>query len=78
MCLRLLQRWMWEEVPLRRPPWRLRAQDWGDPIVAYDEIANELRKLTGDKVFRAIIACEPDQIEAIRAVVRAKRMRPCS
>ncbi|CAE7865231.1 unnamed protein product [Symbiodinium sp. KB8] len=59
----------WEEVPARRPLWQLRGQDWRDPVMVYDEVAGEIGKIEGDKIFRAVIQCEREQISALQAML---------
>ena len=59
----------WVEVVKRRPTWTLRQQDWNDPVIAYDAVADQLSELEANKVFRAVVTCDKEQIEATRVML---------
>ena len=49
-------------------PWCLRSEDWGAPVVEYDQMAKSLTEAKG--VFKAVVLCTPDQRDTLQELLK--------
>ena len=57
----------WQEVPGRQ--WSLRAGDWTDPVMKYDEVVKAFASEGTDAV-KAVVLATPEQRETLRTLLR--------
>ena len=77
-----------ESSPRRRRSveWKLRAQDWNAPVMAFDKVSASLDNVSSTAVFKAVVLCDEDQLEVLlslllgcgkqHGVICGSRLRP--